>query len=349
MATHLEDRLRSLSDRVLLPDPGVADRVVAHVVETYRAGLPASRPPRVPIRGRRRRSRLAALVAIAVAVGAATLVIQPFSGDGRLIDPAAAAALHRAAITAAHQPALPPLLPGRYYHFRDTELGWIEQTTVPGSYTSCATSCPPPPADWAAKARVTTETWVGADGAGLRVATVGRATFRSAAVRRTWRRMYGFPVSHPFGLTPPDRLSRGQHTFGWGLTYRELRHLPSDPAKLAGMVRREATPSSQASHPDSANRLNFEEFQVVGDIMRDSPLKPRVRAAFYTILSRLPGVEFDGRVTDPLGRPGIQVSISRSSDEPPSILIFDPRTAQLLSEGGGGYSGWSVVDSIPHR
>ena len=158
--------------------------------------------------------------------------------------------------------------------------------------------------------------------------------------------MYGFPVSRPFGVTPPDHFPKGQHTFGWGLTYHELQQLPSNPKQLADIVRRQAAPSSQSTDPSSSNSLSFEEFQVVGDIMRDSPLRPRVRAAFYTILSRLPGIEFGGHVTDPLGRPGIEVSIAHSADEPPAILIFDPRTAQLLSEGGGGYSGWSVVDSI---
>jgi hypothetical protein len=59
----------------------------------------------------------------------------------------------------------------------------------------------------------------------------------------------------------------------------------------------------------------------------------------------MPGVTYDGRVTDPLGRPGIEVSIAQSPGEDPAILIFDPHTAHLLSEGGGGYSGWSLVRS----
>jgi hypothetical protein len=46
-------------------------------------------------------------------------------------------------------------------------------------------------------------------------------------------------------------------------------------------------------------------------------------------------------ISDPLGRPGIEVAMGGQ------LLIFDPRTAQPLSEGGGGYSGWSDVDSIP--
>jgi hypothetical protein len=86
--------------------------------------------------------------------------------------------------------------------------------------------------------------------------------------------------------------------------------------------------------------LPAEEFTVVGDTIRGAPIQPRVRAAFYTVLS-LPGLTLVGRVTDPLGRPGIEV---RSAGQ---VLIFDPHTAQLLSEGGGGYSNWSVVRSMP--
>ena len=41
MATLLEDRLRSLADQVPLPDPAITDRVVAGVIESYRAELPA--------------------------------------------------------------------------------------------------------------------------------------------------------------------------------------------------------------------------------------------------------------------------------------------------------------------
>ena len=36
----------------------------------------------------------------------------------------------------------------------------------------------------------------------------------------------------------------------------------------------------------------------------------------------------------------------RSPGEPRDILIFDPHNAQLLSEGDGGYSQWSIVNSL---
>jgi hypothetical protein len=176
--------------------------------------------------------------------------------------------------------------------------------------------------------------------------TFGRARFRSAEVRRTFRHLYGLPPSRPFGVSLPEHFGKGQITFGWGLTYDQLQRLPSNPAKLRHLVYQQAAGSSQATDPGSSNSLSFEEFQVIGDLLRASPIRPRVRAALYTILSRMPGVAYGGRVTDPLGRAGIEVSIAQSAGEDPAILIFDPRTAQLLSEGGGGYSGWGIVRSL---
>ena len=340
----LEDRLRALADDVPLPDEAVADRVVAGVREALRTRPAAGVRARAP--RRRVGMRLAVGAALAVAVAGVIVVGGGIGGDGRQIDAAAAEALRRAAITAAHQPALPPLTAGRFYHFKDTETAWIEHTRRPLSYVSCSTACPPPPSDWAVKAHAVSETWIGLDRS-ARVLTVGRPTFRSAEVRRTFRHMYGRPADRPFGLTPPEHFGKGEMTFGWGLTYAQLERLPSDPAGLRRLVYQQAAGSSQALDPDSSNSLAFEEFQVIGDLLRASPIQPPVRAALYTILSRMAGVTYDGRVTDPLGRRGIEVSIAHSSGEPPAILIFDPRTAQLLSEGGGGYSGWSVVGSAP--
>ncbi|MGN6378292.1 MAG: CU044_5270 family protein [Gaiellales bacterium] len=342
MPVALERRLRSLPDHLPLPDPSVMERVTARVAAELHEPAP------------RRRVRFGwnggfAVAAISAAVVAVVVVMTGTVGGGApRIDPAAAAVLKRASITAAGQPALRPLGPGRFYHFRDTELGWVERASKPGEYASCATACPRPPADWVVKMRVTTNFWIAADGSGARSTTEGRPVFRSAAVRRSYRRVYGFPASHPLGRLGRERFGAAELTFGWGLSYRQIQHLPSDPGKLLDLVRREAAPSSQATDPSSANPLPYEEFVVIGDMLRSSPIKPRVRAAFYTILSELPGVDFVGHVTDPLGRHGIEVAMTRREGNLRDILIFDPHTAQLLSEGDGGYSGWGVT-ALPGR
>jgi hypothetical protein len=292
-------------------------------------------------RARRRRVRLrvgGAALAGAALVGAIAVGIP---SGGEHVDPAAAAVLREAAITAAGQPALPPLTPGRFYHFTDTGTGWVAQPppgSKPGTgIVSCATACPAPPSNWAVKAPVKSRVWVAADGAGLRTLAIGRATFRNAKVRADYAAgKYGYPLAHPFGIPTPTRFTPGPDTgwpFGGELTLRQVEHLPTDPDRLGAIVRRLARGTD--------NPLPAQEFTVVGDIMRGAPIQPRVRAAFYTVLSRLPGITLVGRVTDPLGRPGIEVTSAGQ------VLIFDPHTAQLLSEGGGGYSNWSVVRSIP--
>ena len=338
MSTELEDRLRSLSGRLPEPEPEALERVLTGVAGSLR---PTSTQRRMGAR----RWRVAA-VGVAAAVAAGALVSGSLGGGGARVDPAAAAVLRRAAITAAHQPALPPLGPGRYYHFRDTERGWVEKADAPLEFSSCSTACPPAPADWVLKAWVVSQYWIAADGSSMTTLSQGRPIFRSDAVRRNFRREYGLAADRVLGGHSRERSGPQAHTFGWGLSYSQLQRLPSDPTKLLALVRAQAAPSSTATHPDSANSLPFEEFQVVGDMLRATPIKPRVRAAFYTILSQLPGVNFVGRVTDPLGRSGIEVEMQRSSDDLRSILIFDPRNAQLLSEGDGGYSGWSVVGSL---
>jgi hypothetical protein len=292
-------------------------------------------------RARVRRARVRfggpALAGIVV-VTALTVGIWPWGGDR--VDPAAAAVLHRAAVTAAAQPALPALIPGRFYHFTDTETGWAVKRRADAmlgtGVSSCLLSCPALPADWGVKAPVIAQTWIAADGRALRTVTLGKATFRDAQVRADYAAgKYGFPVAHPFGATPPDRFpASGTTAWSFGpLSLHRLEHLPADPAKLGPMLSRLA---SGSSHP-----TNVEEFTVVGDIMRVSPLRPGVRAAFYTILSRLPGISLVGRVKDPLGRPGIEVAMGDN------VLIFDPHTAQLLSDGGGGYSDWSIDRNPP--
>jgi hypothetical protein len=292
--------------------------------------------------GRARRRRVQLRVGGVALVGAAVVgAIAAFPSGGDHIDPAAAAVLRRAAITAAGQPALPALTPGRFYHFTDTETGWVAQPppgSKPGTgIVTCMTACPAPPSNWAVKARTKSRLWIGADGAALRTLAIGKATFRNAKIRADYAAgNYGYPLAHPFGIPHPTRFAPGPNTgwvFGGELNLRQVEHLPANPDKLGAIVRRLAQGTD--------NPLSAEEFTVVGDIMRGAPIRPRVRAAFYTVLSRLPGITLVGRVTDPLGRPGIEVASAGQ------VLIFDPHTAQLLSEGGGGYSNWGVVRSMP--
>jgi len=199
------------------------------------------------------------------------------AGNASHVDSAAAATLRRAAITAAHQPALPPLKAGEYYHFRDTEIGWVEKATAPNLFTTCLSACPPPPSDWVVKAPVINEYWIAADGAALNVETIGGPTFRSAAARQGYSRIYGFPVSHPLGLGSRYQFPQGQWSFGWRLTYRQLQQLPSNPNKLLDIVREHGAVDERDVQPGPAAR--HDEFLEDGTLVGGHEIhEPTARA-----------------------------------------------------------------------
>ena len=185
---------------------------------------------------------------------------------------------------------------------------------------------------------MTSTMWISADGTALRTTSIAKPVIRNAQVRADLAagRYAGASLSNPMGAAHATFFPKGVSS-GWtfgDMTLKQVYALPSDPAKLERIVRR----LSQGTK----NPLEAEMFTVVGDMMRAAPLKPQVRAGLFTVLSGLQGVELVGHVHDPLGRPGIEV---RMGDQQ---LIFDPHTAQLLSEGAGGYSAWTVVGHRPH-
>ena len=76
---------------------------------------------------------------------------------------------------------------------------------------------------------------------------------------------------------------------------------------------------------DSADWVSF---QIIGEMLQGTYASPALRAALYEVAASLPGVDYVGRVTDELGRPGLAVAYAHDGirDE----MIFDPDTAQLL-------------------
>jgi hypothetical protein len=65
---------------------------------------------------------------------------------------------------------------------------------------------------------------------------------------------------------------------------------------------------------------------------------PTVRSALFRMLATLPGVQYLGKVTDPLGRAGDTVALIQHplSD---IVVIFDPKTSQVLDETPTSNSG----------
>lgn len=139
-------------------------------------------------------------------------------------------------------------------------------------------------------------------------------------------------------------------------TVEELRHLPTDPAKLAAMfldddaMRRAAGLDPKRAKAEGA-RMGAGQTATL-KIMRVSallgtPLPPKVRAGLMKALAAQPGVHAIGRVTDPLGRRGValaagdrDVTVTAEYGTPKDeqgtyrarqTIVFDERTGALLS------------------
>lgn len=78
-------------------------------------------------------------------------------------------------------------------------------------------------------------------------------------------------------------------------------------------------------------------FHHFSDVLREARATPEQRAAAYEALARVPGLTLIGEVTDRLGRPGVAVALDVVDNEPSGflyryVLVFDPKTADLLEE-----------------
>jgi hypothetical protein len=70
------------------------------------------------------------------------------------------------------------------------------------------------------------------------------------------------------------------------------------------------------------------------NLLAEWPLTPRTRAAAYRMLADLPGIRSIGRVTDPLGRPGVAVARTEHDQGFGTVerqLVFDPETSAFLA------------------
>ncbi len=178
-------------------------------------------------------------------------------------------------------------------------------------------------------------------------AGISAATCTLAAVARpvsTPRQ--GFLLA-PDSWFPPDDSGFGD--IGDGLfSYRQLVSLPAGAAQLraaitraqAALQRREThgltmqvSPGagvstiqiSGSSKESTAQVRASNELYTISQLL-STPVTPAVRAALYRAAAGLRGVRYDGGTHDPLGRPGVAVSV------PGGVrMVFNPATGTLLS------------------
>lgn len=309
----------------LANDAQVADDVEREVVEAGRRAL------RFTIEAEMRRTsrsvrwrwfrRMAIAGAIGLAIAALVAALPGIEGkNGRFgAGTASAAVVLQRAAQALDRQLWEPLQAGQYDYIR----------TAHGNGQSGPSS---------AQSTETDEAWIAADGSGR-------------LVQHTSSGVVVIPFGSPerVRLTPQAWMMREPWTWpagGTGIDYQQLIDLPTDTSALQRWIEARATTAGPST--------DAEAFTIVGDLLRDSPAPPQLRAALFRVVARLPGVVLVGPTSDQIGRAGVAVGYVNGNER--DDLIFDPASGSLLGErtvsvgsSAGAPAGtiirWSVVEA----
>ncbi|WP_067812267.1 CU044_5270 family protein [Actinomadura kijaniata] len=113
---------------------------------------------------------------------------------------------------------------------------------------------------------------------------------------------------------------------------RQIQELPTDPEALRKIFLPDLGKRTIATGPG-------EDIDRLSGAVSDLPLPPKVWAGLIRMLTGTPGVRAVGRVTDPIGRPGVALEAPRSTSArggrgPVTTMeriIFAPGTGELLA------------------
>ncbi|GAA2598334.1 hypothetical protein SMC26_04665 [Actinomadura fulvescens] len=111
-----------------------------------------------------------------------------------------------------------------------------------------------------------------------------------------------------------------------------LLSLPVDPAALLAQINK--TVDQEVDQENGPTRIGAAEragraFDIIEIYMRDAALPHKLRQALHTVLQRLPGVRYEAKAADILGRPGVtfyRIAEGYLRDE----IMIDPATHQYL-------------------
>lgn len=252
------------------------------------------------------RTRPVLIAAAMMAVALLSIANPPFDADNR--HNAAARELNAVALVAAVQPPVPTPAEHQYMYTRSDGVGLATGMGSDGH----------PNAAWTS---VTREFWIAPDGSGRIRQVAGQPIFLGTPDKTFARALSG--MSSDRTLEPgPDALPRTLSLHGF--TPEELNRLATDPTALAVAIR------SRARSSEGQTSVEFESFNTVGGLLRESAATPKLRSALYQVAAGIREVEHIGTVEDHAGRPGIAVAIEYGGIR--HELIFDPRTSALLEE-----------------
>jgi hypothetical protein len=310
--------------------PDEAARDDAAVLRRARARLHVhlDRPPRSPWRRRllvtvpATMATAALVVVLVVALGTSSHRTPPQRHPYATAPTTAAAALEQAARAADAQQDVVLPRPSQFFYTKSRE-----------TYLSCAIGGR---RSFCALATKTRESWSSLlrDGR-FRTHVISRS-FPSEAERRKWIAAGRPPIAGTRDETMA--LHRNGHYFVGNdrLGYSELRDFGLSGAALYRRLR-------DGWVKGQGGTFAAELLTWVGDALRGQPAPPRLRAALYRALERLPDLTYAPAAKDALGRRAVAVGRVDRARGVRSELLIDPRTSELLGERE------VVVAHVPHQ
>jgi hypothetical protein len=177
------------------------------------------------------------------------------------------------------------------------------------------------------------ESWVAADGSGLKTSTLDSVAFISPLDRENWIAA-GRPALPETGPQPDESYKTG------GLPYFDVDQLPTgDPAAL-----KEAILSGDVIATDKSDEGLLSAIAV---LFEQGNLSAELRQGLFEVTASISTVEVQEGIRDPLGRPAVAVFAGALSGG--TTLFFDPSDGRLLarsttslpSGGHPSFTGWT--------
>lgn len=337
MMAQLHDLLREHSDGIPFDDV-IERQALDRSRLSLRAATAVEQPPARPRRTGRYLGRVALVVGMAAVIAVVVAFLPGATAVNRLGPPnASARSLLDRAARAISAEVWQPLGAGDYFHFREVGSFPVRNGAAPDRPT------------------LVQEGWFGGNGFARLVQTGPQTAVPGGDVLI-------------FDATPGQfqaerlRQRNGAHLkilaypqkYRWvDLDYEQLIHLPTDASGLQRFIERHAT----GGGPRFSDIFSYAEALLGGGGSGGAPLPPKVTAAFYRVIARLPNMRLIGPTRDPLGRPGVAVGLSFAHQPGRIELIFNPATGVLLGERSislnaretgaarGAVIGWSAIES----
>lgn len=255
------------------------------------------------------RGRLAIATPVAAAALLVSVVGVPGGGHGNR---ATLPALAKVAEAAAAQPEPDASMP---YRYEKTQSRYLDTAVWSKSLA------------WSFFVSEADEEWIAEDGSGRRHRVVAPVKFAGPEDREAWEAA-GRPDFQPHawsGHVEDETLRPGSDSNR--IYEAELSGIPADPAEISEWLLAQVTKSSNGFSP-AVRSLN-----LVSEILNDPLATPELRAALYEAEGRIPGIEYFGKTTDAIGRPGIAIGAESANSGAPTrySLIFDPKTSRVLA------------------